>query len=58
MNLLVGKLTEPFDCLPVGEEVELTQMRGDWLLNYGEWKNSASIRLSLEDVELLKRIIK
>jgi len=52
-----GKLIEPFDCLPIGEEVELVYIRYMWLLNYGSWDDSASIELSLDDVALLQRII-
>ncbi len=55
---LSGKLTEPFDSLPIGEEVDLVNFRGVWLLNYGSWKDSASIELSLEDVAFLQGIIK
>ncbi len=53
-----GKLIEPFDCLSIGEDVELTRIKGVWILNYGLWDNAASIELSLDDVELLQRIIK
>ncbi len=52
-----GKLIEPFDCLPIDEDVELVYIRGTWLLNYGSWNDSASIELSLDDVLLLQRII-
>ena len=57
MNSKSGKLIEPFDCLSIGEEVELTYIKGMWLLNYGLWDDAASIQLSLDDVELLQRII-
>jgi len=53
-----GKLIEPFDCLPIGEDVELTYIKGMWFLNYGLWDDAASIQLSLDDVKLLQRIIK
>jgi hypothetical protein len=58
MNIIAGYLTEPFDCLQIGEDVEVVFVHGTYLLNYGLWKDSASIQLSEADVEHLKKIVK
>lgn len=57
MLIKKGILLENFDSLKKGEEVELVIVGNTYIINFGNYKSSASLYLNKDDIEYIKNII-